>query len=151
MSIQTFTLEPIMPNGKEVELAKKSSKMLANINFKKTKSVDIMLEHNKNVTLPFVAFKLLISILNEMANGNAVSLVPVHAELTTQEAADLLNVSRPYLIQLLEKKQIPCRKVGTRRKILFQDVMTYKSKIDKARCKVLDELAKESQKLNLGY
>ena len=151
MALHTSIQEPLMPTGREVELAKKSSKILTGMRLGKTKPVEITLDNNKNITVPLAAFKLLVTILSEMADGNAVSLVPVHAELTTQEAANLLNVSRPYLIQLLEKKKIPHRKVGTRRKILFQDLIAYKSKIDLARSKTLDRLAAYSQKLDLGY
>lgn len=154
MSTQTFQ-EPVIPNDSEVELARNSSRVLSGLNLKKTKSINILLEtgnhHRNSVTLPLSAFKLLINILTQMAEGNAVTLIPVHAELTTQEAADLLNVSRPFLIRLLETKKIPFRKVGTRRRVLFQDLMDYKAKIDNARRKTLDELAKDAQELDMGY
>jgi excisionase family DNA binding protein len=145
----------MIPSDSEVELARNSSRVLASLNLKKTKTIDISLEtgnhHPSSVTLPLSAFKLLVNILTQMAEGNAVTLIPVHAELTTQEAADLLNVSRPFLIRLLEEKKMPFRKVGTRRRVLFQDLMDYKAKIDAARRKTLDDLANEAQELDMGY
>ena len=85
-----------------------------------------------------------------MAQGNAVTLTPVHAELTTQEAADLLHVSRPFLIRLLDGKQINYRKVGRHRRIRFDDLMEYKQKTDAQRSEALDELVAQSQELGMG-
>ena len=84
---------------------------------------------SKAIEIPKEALNLLVDILQQMAQGNAVSLIPIHAELTTQEAADILNVSRPYLVGLLEKGEIPFRKVGTRRRVDNADVTTVKQKI----------------------
>ncbi len=86
-----------------------------------------------------------------MAEGNAVTIIPIHAELTTQEAANLLKVSRPFLITLLEEGKLPYRKVGTRRKVLFEDLMNYKKKDDTERLKILNKLTQEAQDLNMGY
>lgn len=102
------------------------------------------------ITIPGPAFDLLLEILGQMANGNAVTIVPVHAELTTQQAADTLNVSRPFLVQLLESGAIPYRRVGTHRRVRFADLMEYRQKDEEQRREVMDELASEAQKHGLG-
>jgi excisionase family DNA binding protein len=108
-------------------------------------------DHDTRVTVPRAAFELFVRVLGEMANGNAVSIVAVHAELTTQQAADLLNVSRPFMAKLLEDRKIPCRMVGTRRRVGFEDLVRYKQKDKSDRQKTLDELTAEAQRLGLEY
>jgi len=94
---------------------------------------------------------LLVDILTNMAEGNAVTLIPVHVELTTKQAADILGVSRPFLIRLLEEGKIPFRKVGTHRRVYFKDVQVYKIQIAKERQSVLTQLVEEAQALDVGY
>ena len=105
----------------------------------------------QSVTVPREAFALFLEILGQMANGNAVTIVPVHAELTTQQAADFLNVSRPHLVQLLESRQLPFRKVGKHRRVRFEDLAAYRRKDEEERRKVMQELADQAQRHGLGY
>ena len=101
--------------------------------------------------LPSGAVVLLMEILEAMAAGRGLTLIPENAELTSVQAADVLNVSRPFLIKLLEDNVLPHRKVGKHRRVRMEDVMAYKAKIDRDREAVLDQLAREGQEQSMGY
>jgi excisionase family DNA binding protein len=148
--------ETVTPTPDEAILAQESSRRLARFiatNRKKPLQLRIHPEDapEETVAIPESAFRLLNDILTQMAKGNAVTLIPVHAELTTQQSADILKVSRPFLVDQLEKNVIPYRKVGTHRRILFKDLMEYKQAMDRNRLKALDELAAQAQELDMGY
>jgi excisionase family DNA binding protein len=101
--------------------------------------------------LPSGAVAMLMEILEAMAAGRGVTLIPENAELTTVQAADVLNVSRPFLIKLLDENRLPHRKVGKHRRIRMEDVVAYRANIDLEREAVLDELAREAQEAGMGY
>jgi excisionase family DNA binding protein len=101
------------------------------------------------LVVPRAAAVMLAQILATLANGEGVQIMPDAAELTTQQAADFLNVSRPYLIQRLEAGEIPFRMVGTHRRIRFQDLREYMRRDDLARRRSADELTQLSQELGL--
>ena len=101
--------------------------------------------------IPGYATRILVDILTGIANGNGVAVAPVHAELTTQQAADLLNVSRPYLVKLLDERRIPYRRVGNRRRILLRDLIDYKNRDEAERRAIADELTADAQRLGLDY
>jgi excisionase family DNA binding protein len=105
----------------------------------------------EDVILPRAAVALLRDVLTEMAQGNAVNLIPVHAELTTQQAANLLNVSRPYLVKLLEEGEMPFSMVGTHRRIRLRDLLAYQQKQQADSIEARKELAEQAQELDLGY
>jgi len=146
--------EPVAPTEADARLARDSARRLAPqlANANGTMQLRVVAPDGgggETVTIPTAAFRLLVTILAQMASGNAVRLIPHHAELTTQEAAELLNVSRPYLVRLLDDGRIPFRRVGTHRRVLFKDVMTYKTEHRRARKAALDELSRLSQELGL--
>lgn len=101
------------------------------------------------VRVPITAVKLFKRILGEMAQGNAVVITPVHSEITTQDAADLLNVSRPYLIGILEQGLIAHRKVGTHRRVPLVALLEYKAKLRAEQELAMQQLADLSQELGL--
>lgn len=106
-------------------------------------------EGDADLELPREAVELLATVLSHMAAGRAVSIVPEHAELTTQQAADMLNVSRPFLIGLLEAGEIDYRKVGTHRRIRAQSLLEYQRQDDRKRRKAADELTALNQEMGL--
>ena len=144
-----------IPTTKDSEQAQVAVRALSGfLRRKSVRTIRVQQEGSKDevsVSVPREAFELFLDILGQMANGNAVSIVPVHAELTTQQAADMLNVSRPFLVGLLDEGKIPFRMVGTHRRVKVADIVAYKEKDAVHRKSVLDELAAEAQKHGLGY
>lgn len=146
--------ETIAPNPHETEIARASQDALAEFsrdNDQEEIQVHLHTQDNQDiqVVLPRAAVRLLLNGLQEMAKGNAVSLVPIQAELTTQQAAALLCVSRPYFIKLLDEGKIPFRKVGTYRRVKAADVLAYIKEYQQAATEAMRELVAESQALGL--
>ncbi|EJL88840.1 helix-turn-helix domain-containing protein [Pantoea sp. BIGb0393] len=141
-----------LPAPKEIEAALRGQRDLATYLSTKleTQKISIQDVHNEThyIELPTSALTLLMSVLGELAVGNAVQVVPVHAELTTQEAANILNVSRPHLVKLLEEGQIPYHKTGRHRRVLFADLMNFKEKRAQESNDAMQALADQGQELN---
>lgn len=145
--------EVVTPSKTDVAQARKVGQMLAaHLGQKGELRLELKTEGaSEELVLPPSALRLLVRVLSEMGEGNAVTLTPLKAELTTQQAADLLNVSRPHLVKLLDEGTIPGRKVGSHRRVLLEDLLAYKRDIDAKRHEALDELAALSQDLKMGY
>jgi excisionase family DNA binding protein len=140
-----------IPSEDDAKLSQESSRILTTYLSGNGNQIEIVeADGNKHqATIPAAAYRLLVDALNQMAQGNAVSLIPIHTELTTQEAADLLNVSRPFLIEQIESGEIPHHKVGTHRRIYLNDLMGYKDRIDRTSSQGLDEMVAISQELGM--
>jgi len=145
-------MAPTLPTEAEAVLAKETSRVLAS-HIRDSDPMELQIPDvpspKGTVRLPGSAVRLLLRILEEMARGNAVTLIPVHAELTTQEAAEMLNISRPSLIHLLDEGKIEFRKVGTHRRVRFEGLMKYKRSAEAARKAALDELAAYDQEIGI--
>lgn len=144
-------LVPTLPTEMDATLARETSRLLApRMRSKAPLSFRVGdAAKEETLQLPAPAVRMLVRILEEMARGNAVTLIPVHAELTTQEAADMLNISRPSLIQLLDEGKIEYRKVGTHRRVRFEALMSYKRHADAERRVALAELAAYDQEIGI--
>ena len=141
------------PSPRDVALARSSGQKLARyVEAERPLRLHVgQADEEETIELPAGAVGLLMDILETMAAGRGLTLVPEGAELTTVQAAAILNVSRPFLIKLLDEGAIPHRKVGTHRRIRMDDVMSYKTRIDREREAVLEELTREAQEQGYGY
>jgi excisionase family DNA binding protein len=145
---------PNLPTPAEVDLAKAGSRELSMVLTTREEVQEITIKSDEGeqvVHLPSSAVQMLMEILVNISQGNAVQVVPVHAELTTQQAADFLLVSRPYLVKLLDEQKIEHRKVGSHRRIRYEDLLKFKKQEERARKANLDELSELAQELDMGY
>lgn len=136
----------VKPNSHQAKIAQQ---LLESFKERSKDSVSLNFGNDLSFEFPDFALRLLLDIFREVAKGNAITLIPVHSELTTQQAADILNVSRPYVVKLLEENKIPHTKRGRHRRIRFDDLMSYKEKDDRERTQAFDEMVRLSE--DLGY
>ena len=142
------------PPNEEIRRARRTAKRLRKLARRQPASAvrSITLEGEKQpIEIPAAAIEVLADAIEEMARGHAVRINSREEELSTQKAADLLNVSRPYLIGLLKQGEIPFRMVGTHRRLRPSDVLAYRERSDSEADRAYRELVAQAQKLDLGY
>lgn len=147
------TLATAMPDKAEQREAEQASRALAHLSGHGDVRVEAAADDLpvQTFVLPATAVRLLTDMLAHLAQGRAVAVLPDDAELTTQQAADLLKVSRPYLVGKLEGGAIPFHKAGTHRRVYLRDLLAYREQSAARGRVLLDELTQEAQGLGMGY
>ncbi len=150
MTAVNLDLTTITPTESDVRLARASSQRLS-LYVQKNQPLRITAGEGLDgtVEIPAAAAALLLRVLNQLAQGHAVTVLPSDTELTTQKAADILGVSRPFVVKEIKENRLPARNVGTRRRITLGDVLAYKKRSDANRQRALDDLAKLDQELGI--
>ena len=144
-----------LPTAEEIALAKLGSRELSAVmeTNGEAQKINVIDKSGKTheVLIPSSALNMMIELLTQLGNGNSVSITPIHAELTTQEGAEMLNMSRPTFIKLLDSSEIPFSRTGNRRKVAYADLMEYKNRLEEKRLAALAELSALDQEMDMGY
>jgi excisionase family DNA binding protein len=146
-------IEPYTPTSEAITLANQAlesiSEFIANPPDTITLAILDPAVPDTSITIPSGMFQLMVNVLQSISRGEPVTILPLGAELTTQEAANMLRVSRPYLVKLLDDGTIPSRKVGIYRRVMLQDLLNYQKTEKQRQSVVMSELAKEAQDMGL--
>jgi excisionase family DNA binding protein len=148
MSSLARNIEPFVPSEQDAVLAKLSSRMLAphiaDDEFR------IQLQDGTEVILPAMVLRVLVDVLAQVSEGNAVTIMPIHAELTARQAADFMNVSRPYFVnEILKNGKVPYHKIGSHHRIQFKDLLEYKQQSDMESYAAFREMTQDAQEMGL--
>jgi excisionase family DNA binding protein len=142
---------PKIPSDEESAQAREAGRQLARLLPEGERPLRLVTQDNRHemISIPPGAVRLFLDVLTQLGQGRAVTIVPGTVELTTQEVADYLNVSRPYVVKLIESGKLPARLVGTRRRVSFADLIKFDEEDRKTRRAALDGLASIDQELKL--
>lgn len=144
MPLNLDTNQPLAPSDSDSKFASDALRQLLPA-LKQDAALQLHPHGGPSISLPPIASTLIVRLLKDLAAGHAVMLIPIHAELTTQQVADLLGVSRPFVIKQLHDRRIPYHMAGSHRRILYADVLKYQNQLAAQRASALDELARDSQ------
>lgn len=146
-------VKPGSPSKEDMDTARVASHALARLSGHGCVHVEAKGDQDEpqSFILPVTAVRLLTDMMTHLAEGRRVSVMPENAELTTKQAADMLNVSRPYLVGLLQAGKLPHHMVGTHRRVFLRDLLDYRRRQTEASGAAMDELAAQAQELDMGY
>jgi excisionase family DNA binding protein len=155
-TIERKELRPPILSQEEAAMAKSAQRcIMAALDHSRAPAIALLDEQNHQaeaaIKLPPQALRLVAQILGAMAEGKPVTVIPGKHEMTTMEAAHFLNVSRPFVIKEIEAGRIPYRKVGTHRRVLYEDLVAYRANMMQGQQDALQRMADEAQDLGLGY
>ena len=142
---------PIAPDKRETASVQRLRSFMEAQHVSTTKHASLVSPDGETLEIPTSIYKVLVQAVVAMSQGSAVSIIPVHHELTTQQAANLLNISRPHLVKLLDAGEVPFHKTGAHRRIYFEDLTRYRDVRDAERRKTLRDLTKRSAEYGLDY
>ena len=153
-TLLTGLIQPISIPEPELGLARSSSESLAPLLAGTAAPVTLRFADPRSgeeveATLPAAALRVLAAALAQMAEGHPVTLVPLQVELSTQQAAELMGVSRPYFVKLLEQGRIPFRKVGEQRRVRYQDLLRYLEEYERSAAAAVSDMTANAQELGL--
>lgn len=142
---------PHLPTDEEIAQAREASRQLTRMLPEDQRPLRLVTANNQHqmISIPPGAVRLFMEVLTQLGQGRGVTILPKKAELTTQEVADYLNVSRPYVVKLIESGKLAARSVGTRRRIAFVDLVKFDEDDRMRRRAALDEIAQTDQSLDL--
>jgi excisionase family DNA binding protein len=146
-------IEPYTPNSEAITLASQALESISALEANPADTITFAIldpaMQDTRITIPSGMFQLMVNILQSVSRGEPVTILPHSTELTTQEAAEILRVSRPYLVKLLDEGTIPSRKVGIYRRVLLQDLLHYQKTEKQRQSAIVEELTKEAQDMGL--
>ena len=147
----------VMPppiSAEEAEMARVAQRcIMAALDHSRAAQITLTTDKGEHptVAVPPTALKLIGQVLGAMSEGRPVTLIPAQQEFTTVEAAHFLNVSRPFVVKEIEEGRIPCRMVGTHRRIAFEDLVAYGKRMREKQATALDRMAENARELGLEY
>jgi excisionase family DNA binding protein len=146
-------IEPYTPTSEAITLARQALESISAFITNPPDTITLAIldpaVQDTHITIPSGMFQLMVNVLQSVSRGEPVTILPHSAELTTQEAANILRVSRPYLVKLLDEGTIPSRKVGIYRRVLLSDLLHFQKTEKQRQSSIMEELTKEAQDMGL--